>query len=883
MGEKKEKRHEFRQGIEIGQTAAGLGEVSMQVVRHKVEDADDNYRAGAKEAIKYVMPAMDAAALLAAKEMSKGIRAELNQIRDTSGLVYDLVGKGKLSVSDLSDPTQLKKKLDGMESVGGYDRKQICRYRETIYDALILKAALEKKRALVTEEPLKIHLQSKEFFDLGNRKTHELLKGYFKTNGNDVLQQVNPASMSGKRIRKLMKTSEKNGFSDLDMAALRLVSRQITYRQSRMQAGRLLNVKRRVEMLGTYSERMDGTAGEGIQQVINTARVMQAAYAVGKFGLKSGVVSVSFLAKYTGAEYLLHKLNRYRQGKGELIRKKAEAVMKESRAYRSAATKAGEIRERAKELQNSTRQKLEQNAGVQRYKKVQALAANRAKETARKVNRRKAAARAARRRISHGKDRVLSPVRMLGRGFHRIRSVFSKMRMALAAAAGIAVCVFLVLILLLNQILTVFETQSEAACSVILTNDEQVVPDLIAMLLKKVEERKAEAEHFAANAPQNPEVYAGHNISKYGHPDSSGAWTGESKVTYQDGSGNTLVGGMNNIRDCLAMAYVIMDGDFDSNPAARDDLVLDLWEMMNPKVTFQESGVYTCPSGCSSFSYCRSSKEDYETMADYRAEGVGFYGNIKSYDKNDSRRYSVRVCFGHKDVEVFVTVIIMEEMFTTGSLPKADGKTYEAFLKPFSGWNEDSMDWARTLASNDWNDLYGMDPSGGGGYSAGGGMTSEEIAAITETYGNLDATRKALCADAMNFVGQIPYYWGGKASAKDYGANRFNTVITPDYKGRNKKGLDCSGFVQWVIWRVTDVKVGGSTSTITSGMQSIPASQLKPGDLGLMAVPGSASNHVGFFVGYDKNGHALWCHENSSAGNVSVNDTTCFRYYYRIF
>ena len=162
-------------------------------------------------------------------------------------------------------------------------------------------------------------------------------------------------------------------------------------------------------------------------------------------------------------------------------------------------------------------------------------------------------------------------------------------------------------------------------------------------------------------------------------------------------------------------------------------------------------------------------------------------------------------------------------------------------------------------------------------------MSAEEIAAITQTYGNLDATRTAICADAMSFVGQIPYYWGGKASSKDYGANAFNTSISPDYKGRNKKGLDCSGFVQWVIWRVTDVRVGGSTSTITTGMQRISASELKPGDLGLMAVPGSSSNHVGFFVGYDKNGHALWCHENSSAGNVSVNDTTCFRYYYRIF
>ena len=80
-----------------------------------------------------------------------------------------------------------------------------------------------------------------------------------------------------------------------------------------------------------------------------------------------------------------------------------------------------------------------------------------------------------------------------------------------------------------------------------------------------------------------------------------------------------------------------------------------------------------------------------------------------------------------------------------------------------------------------------------------------------------------------------------------------------------------------------DVKIGASTSTITEGMQTISATELQPGDLGLMAVPGTASNHVGIFVGYNEQGQALWCHENSSAGNVSVNNTTCFRYYYRLF
>ena len=162
-------------------------------------------------------------------------------------------------------------------------------------------------------------------------------------------------------------------------------------------------------------------------------------------------------------------------------------------------------------------------------------------------------------------------------------------------------------------------------------------------------------------------------------------------------------------------------------------------------------------------------------------------------------------------------------------------------------------------------------------------MTAEEISEIIEAYGDLDATRKALCSDAMSFVGMIPYYWGGKASAKDYAANGFHATVPPDEKGRNKKGLDCSGFVQWVIWRVTDVKLGASTGTITEGMEQISANELQPGDLGLMAVPGSASNHGGIFVGYDESGQALWCHENSSAGNVSVNNTTCFRLYYRIF
>lgn len=143
--------------------------------------------------------------------------------------------------------------------------------------------------------------------------------------------------------------------------------------------------------------------------------------------------------------------------------------------------------------------------------------------------------------------------------------------------------------------------------------------------------------------------------------------------------------------------------------------------------------------------------------------------------------------------------------------------------------------------------------------------------------------RSLISHDNRIFAERRFYCRGGKAVSKSYEGNSFYFTVAADNKGRDKRGLDCSGFVQWIVWRVTDVKLGSSTSTITSGMGQITAAELQPGDLGLMALPGAASNHVGIFVGYDESGRALWCHENSSAGNVSVDATACFKYYFRMF
>ncbi len=925
---KKEERHRFQSGINVVQPVGSIGDASVQTVKHEIEGADENYHAGLQEERKYVHPAMDVAAIVGAKELSKGLKADLNQLTITGIRVDEMLRTGTLSTVDLGDKKLLKERLENIEELTAFHRRQICKYRESIYDFIVVRDAIEKRKSVMEhmEEPLREHMKSAEFFNLRQQKTNELLKIYFKTGQNDVLKKVNPAGMSDKDIGKLLKSKDRNGFSEVDLSAIRLARRQMKYRESRIHIGKLLNVKRRVEVLGAYSYRVDGNISAGLTQMAYTAQLVHAAYAVGKFGLKAGFVSASFAAKYTGVSYLLHKGNQKRKEVTEQLKVKAAEAVKSSKPYQAIHEKVEHVREKTAEVKKSVNQKLEENSAVQKYKEVQAKAKEKAKEAGKKVNRTKAAAKSAGRKVKQGKDIALTPVRLVGKAVNGIRVFFNKIRLALFVGAGIAIAAFLVIVVLTNAILTIFQTESEVALSAILTEDEHFITNMTNTLQSKADGKRSEAESIATGTPKNSTVLEGHTISKYGHPGNAGEWTLGSKVVYLDGNGNITLNGMNNIKDCIVMAYVIMDGDFDSNPTVRNDLITDLWALMNPQVTYQESDIYTCPYGCDSFGYSCDSYGDYTTMNRYRTDGVGFYGSVEGYSaygdsytvtckgcKDEKNKtiyhatqtgsgaaqaasgcsnytveyscsgHSVTVCYGHKDVEVYVTVRSMEEMFVSGALPSAAGKTYQSYLNAFGGWTEENQEWARLLYNGDWFDLYGVDPAGGTGYVAGSGMTPEEIAAIIDTYGNLDATRTAICSDAMSFVGQIPYYWGGKASAKEYAANGFNATITPDYKGRNKKGLDCSGFVQWIVWRVTDVKIGASTSTITEGMQQISVTELQPGDLGLMAVPGSASNHVGIFVGYNEQGQALWCHENSSAGNVSVNNATCFRYYYRIF
>ena len=70
---------------------------------------------------------------------------------------------------------------------------------------------------------------------------------------------------------------------------------------------------------------------------------------------------------------------------------------------------------------------------------------------------------------------------------------------------------------------------------------------------------------------------------------------------------------------------------------------------------------------------------------------------------------------------------------------------------------------------------------------------------------DLSDTRRELIRYALSSVGKIPYHWGGKASRPDYNGNNFGTLVPADTEGRILKGLDCSGWINWVYWSVTAV------------------------------------------------------------------------------
>ena len=175
-------------------------------------------------------------------------------------------------------------------------------------------------------------------------------------------------------------------------------------------------------------------------------------------------------------------------------------------------------------------------------------------------------------------------------------------------------------------------------------------------------------------------------------------------------------------------------------------------------------------------------------------------------------------------------------------------------------------------------------------------LTTEQIAEIKAYIpDNLSIEREQIVRKAKSIVGKVNYFWGGKSLAIGWD-NRWGKQVEVTSTGSSTTGtirpfgLDCSGYVTWVF-----ANMGLSAETINETIghgvtkqwnlsSSIPESLVLPGDLAILAVPGTRKvNHIGIVVGKDKEGRILVAHCTSGANNVVIStaESVGFMYYRR--
>ena len=176
---------------------------------------------------------------------------------------------------------------------------------------------------------------------------------------------------------------------------------------------------------------------------------------------------------------------------------------------------------------------------------------------------------------------------------------------------------------------------------------------------------------------------------------------------------------------------------------------------------------------------------------------------------------------------------------------------------------------ARCIRNQDWEKVYGL-PVVSTLYM-GNPLSAAEITAYLDMLPE-DTTvfQREVIRQALQSVGCIPYYWGGKASRAGYEGNGFGTVVSPDEEGRRLRGLDCSGWINWVYWTALGSRLEyEGTSGLTQIGTAIERDQLKAGDI--IVRTNTETSHVYLFLAWAPDGEMYVIHETSGdINNVTV-------------
>ncbi len=161
-------------------------------------------------------------------------------------------------------------------------------------------------------------------------------------------------------------------------------------------------------------------------------------------------------------------------------------------------------------------------------------------------------------------------------------------------------------------------------------------------------------------------------------------------------------------------------------------------------------------------------------------------------------------------------------------------------------------------------------------------LTPEQIQQIADNLpASLSTQRKQVIFTAYQLLGKVNYFWGGKSLVlgwdSRWGIPREVTAAGSPSSGTIRPyGLDCSGFVDWVFYNVSNggyvIGHGGGARMQHTYCRNISWNQAIPGDL----VFYPEDTHVGIVCGFDENGNVLIIHCASGANNVVVTGRSGF-------
>jgi len=140
---------------------------------------------------------------------------------------------------------------------------------------------------------------------------------------------------------------------------------------------------------------------------------------------------------------------------------------------------------------------------------------------------------------------------------------------------------------------------------------------------------------------------------------------------------------------------------------------------------------------------------------------------------------------------------------------------------------------------------------------------------------DLPPERRAVVETACWLVGKVNYFWGGKSRVIGWDS-RWGTIQKVWAAGSSTSGtylpygLDCSGFVDWVFYNVSNgayiIGHGGGAHAQHTYCTAITWAEAKPGDL----VFYPEDSHVGIVGGWDADGNILIIHCAYGYNNVVI-------------